>query len=147
MDRATLRVEEVGNDERGPRVVLRGSEAEVWALAQHLFLRVVLEIAPLLDEDEDEDELDPSTVSSMAPAPWTAKGFVWDDAFSLSHPARGVVAMVSGQTVTIWSDDRSKSFEFNVPVGSDPRLFVWNKLCELSLHTCTPDDAHPDVTL
>jgi hypothetical protein len=92
-------------------------------------------------------EPETAPVSSMAPAPWTAKGFSWSDAFSLSHPALGVVAIVFGQTVTIWSDDRSKFFEFTAPEGSDPRLFVWNKLCELSLHTCTPEDAMPEVSL
>jgi hypothetical protein len=141
--RTTLRVDEVGSDARGPRVVLRGEPSDVRAFAQHLYAVVVLDVADMLDDDRRA----PSSVSSMAPSPWTAKGFAWDDAFALRNASGDVVAMVSGQLVTIWNDDLSEAIDLTVPAGSDPRLFAWNALCARSWHGLTADDSFPEVSL
>jgi hypothetical protein len=83
--------------------------------------------------------------SAPAPSPWAVKGFSWDDAWALRRLDRGhYVAFVEGRNVTIWNDTLDEALPFTVPEGSDARLFVWNKLCELSLHGCTADDAFDD---
>jgi hypothetical protein len=142
-DKPTLLIDEAGSDERGPRVVLRGDEAQVSALARHLYCFLTFTLP-----GETETEAAPALLSSPVPAPWLSKGFGWHEVLGLHRIDRDwYVATVVGQTVTIWNDDMSASETLEAPAGSDPRLFAYNALCARSWHTCTPDDSFPEVTL
>jgi hypothetical protein len=166
IDKAVLRVEEAGCDEHGPRVVLRGAEQDVQALARHLFSDVVLNITPIGTAAHASasppplpppplppvSELQPSSsrasASGAAPSPWAAKGFTWDDVWGLQHIESGIyVAMANGQFVTILNEDLSESASDTAPEGIDPRLFAWNQLCARGWHGLTDDDAVPEVAL
>lgn len=147
--KVTLQVDEVGSDARGPRVVLRGSENDARALARHLYANVTVGLPGGADPYLLEVEHEParSAVSSSAPSPWSAKGFSWDDTWSLRNADGKFVAMVNGQKVTILNDDLTEAEAFDAPEGCDVKLWTWNKMCELGRHTCTSDDAFPEVSL
>jgi hypothetical protein len=42
---------------------------------------------------------------------------------------------------TIYSDDLTTAEVFEIPAGNDPRVAVWNRVCELGWHGLTAADA------
>jgi hypothetical protein len=84
-----------------------------------------------------------AAASTAAPSPWSAKGFSWDDAWVLRRVDRGhyIAVVAESRFATIYSDDLTTAEVFEIPAGNDPRVAVWNRVCELGWHGLTAADA------